>query len=84
MPLRGLIKSTGGPHSESTSIEISEVSAIVVFMIFGPQPRRTFGGAATRNCDTVSLFDDCSVFSEKGDHLTVTTLVRQFVVGCAD
>ena len=66
------------------SIGISEVSAIVVLVILEPQPRRTFGGCAICQSDSVSLFDDCSAFREEGDHLNIAAVVRQLVVWCAD
>ena len=66
------------------SIGISEVGAIVVLVIFGPQPRRTFGGSTTCQSDSVSLFNDCSAFGQERDHLTIAGLLRQFVVRGAD
>ena len=66
------------------SIRISEVSAIVVLVIFGPQPRRTFRGSAICQSDSVSLFNKCSAFGQERDHLTIARLLRQFVVRGAD
>ena len=66
------------------SIGISEVGAIVVLVILGRQPRRTFGGSTTRQSDSVSLFNDCSAFGQERDHLTIAGLLRQFVVRGAD
>ena len=66
------------------SIGISEVGAIVVLVILGPQPGRTFGGSTTCQSDSVSEFNDCSAFGEDRDHLTIAGLLRQFVVRGAD
>ena len=40
------------------SIGITEVGAIVVLVIFGPQPRHTFRSSAIYQSDSVSLFND--------------------------
>ena len=70
--------------TELVAIGISEVGAIEVLVVFGPQSRRAFGFAAVRQCYGIRPLDDCSAFSKKRDHLAVPALMRQLVVGHAD
>jgi hypothetical protein len=67
-------------NTELVPIGISKVSAIVVLVILGPQPWRTFRFAAVGESNPESLIYDFSAFGEKRDHVAVTWLRRALVI----
>ena len=63
---------------------VSEVCAVVVGVVLGPQTWWAFRCAAAGQCDSVRLIDDRSAAGEEGNHLIVADVVNLFVVGLAD
>jgi len=71
-------------NTELVSLSISEVGAVVVWVVFRPDSWRTFGAAAAHERDAVSFIHDCATFGEKCHHLTVAYFVLLIVVRFAD
>ena len=73
---------TGG--TKLVSIWISEVSAIVMLVVLGPQTGRTFGRTTVGERYGVDMIYRSSAHCEECDHLAVATLMRLLVVGLAN
>jgi len=70
--------------AELISVGIPKVRAIVVIVVLRSQPWFTLRRAAVCECDSIGSVDDRSALRVKGDHLTISAFMRQFVVGYAD
>jgi hypothetical protein len=66
------------------SVWISKVSAIVVFVVFRPQARRTFRRTAKRESGFVRGVNDASTRSAESHHLTVAWIGYIAVIRMAD
>lgn len=71
-------------NTELIPIGISKVSAIVVLVILGPQPWRTFRFAAVGESNPECLIYGCSTFGEKRDHVAIPWLRRMLVIWLAN
>jgi hypothetical protein len=71
-------------YAELVPIRIAEIRAIVLFVVLGPEPRRSFRSAAVGERHGVGSVHEAATLREEGDHLAIARLVRQFVVGSAD
>lgn len=71
-------------YAKLVPVWISEIRAVVVLVILGPQTWCSLGGATISQRDRESLLDDGSTLGKKGHHLAVATFVWKLVVGLAD
>jgi len=71
-------------HTKFVAFRVTEVRAIVVLVILGPQTRSPVCSAAIGECDCVGARNNGSAFRHKGDHLTVPALVRLLIVRLAN
>jgi hypothetical protein len=71
-------------YAKLVCVWISEIRAVVVLVILGPQAWRSLGGATIGQRDRESLLDGHPALRKEGHHLAVATFVRKLVVGLAD
>jgi len=65
--------------TELVSIWVSEVGAIVVLVVLGPQTGQAFGCAAMRECSLVRAVYERAIACEERNHLSIPGIVRLFV-----
>jgi hypothetical protein len=71
-------------YAKLVAVGISEVRAIVVLVIFGPQARRALGSTTVGEGNGVCALYDSVALGQKGHHLTVALLVWPLVIGRTD
>jgi len=70
--------------TDLVAFRVSEVGAIVVGVVLGPQARSTLRCASARQCHGISLIDRLAAPCEESDHLTVADHVRFIVIGLSN
>jgi len=71
-------------NTELVSLRVSEVGAIVVFVVLGPQAWCSFRCASVRESDCEGVVHHGPALSEKRDHLAVAWILQLPVKGPAD
>jgi len=71
-------------YTKLVPVRVSEIRTVVVFVVLRPEPRRSFCSTAVGERHDIRSVHDATTLCEERDHLAITRLVRQFVVGSAD
>jgi hypothetical protein len=67
-------------HTNLVPIGVSEVRAVVVLVVLGPQTRLPLRCAAICESNTEYFVHRCTALCEKGNHIAVTRLRRELVI----
>lgn len=71
-------------HTKLVPIQISEIRAVVMRVVLGPQAGRAFASAAVGQRQGVRVLHLLACFDQEGDHLAIARVVWYQVVWAAN